>query len=83
MGGVWERQIRTSRSILSSLLRTHGSSLDDESFRTLMIETESIINSQPLTDDALSDANSEKPIYPSNILTMKSNVVMSPSGEFT
>ena len=33
-----------------------------------MIETESIINSRPLTVDALSDVNSEKPISPLNLL---------------
>ena len=31
MGGVWERQIRTVRSVLSPLLENHGSQLDDES----------------------------------------------------
>ena len=34
MGGVWERQIRTVRSVLSPLLDNHGSQLDDESLRT-------------------------------------------------
>ena len=38
MGGVWERQIRTVRSVLTGLLQSHGSQLDDESLRTLMIE---------------------------------------------
>ena len=28
MGGVWERQIRSARSILNSLLKTHGSNFD-------------------------------------------------------
>ena len=40
IGGVWERQIRSSRSILMSLLATHGRSLNDESLRTLFAETE-------------------------------------------
>ena len=30
MGGVWERQIRSARNVYSSLLHTHGSSLDDD-----------------------------------------------------
>ena len=34
-GGVWERQIRTTRNILNSLLKTHGASLTDESLQTL------------------------------------------------
>ena len=49
MGGVWERQIRTVRSVLSSLLNNNGPQLDDESLRTLMCEAEAIVNSRPLT----------------------------------
>ena len=30
MGGIWERQIRTIRSVLSSLLREHAARLNDE-----------------------------------------------------
>ena len=42
MGGMWERQIRTVRRVLSPLLDNHGSQLGDESLRTLMVETEAI-----------------------------------------
>ena len=38
MGGVWERQIRTERSILKALLKTHGRSLNNEALHTLLIE---------------------------------------------
>ena len=31
MGGVWERQIRSVRNVLSSLLQKNGRQLDDES----------------------------------------------------
>ena len=48
MGGIWERQIRSARVILASLLQTHGHSLDEESLQTLMDETEAVINSRPL-----------------------------------
>ena len=48
MSGVWERQIHSARSILSSLMQTHGRSLDEESLATLMAETEGILNSRPL-----------------------------------
>ena len=41
---AWETQIRTARRILDTLLREHGSRLDDESLQTLMCEVESIIN---------------------------------------
>ena len=42
MGGVWERQIRSARRILSSLLQTHGKTFDEESLLILMVETEGI-----------------------------------------
>ena len=82
MGGVWERQIQSARNILAALLKTHGQSLNDEGLRTLVVETEAIINSRPLTVESLSDVNSEIPLSPSNLLTMKSNVIMPPPGVF-
>ena len=78
MGGVWERQIRSARNILSSLLKTHGRSLNDEALSTLMAEVEAVMNSRPLTVELLRDGNSLNPISPSNSLTMKSKVVMPP-----
>ena len=81
-GGVWERLIRSTRAILESLLRTHGRSLNDESFRTLLAEVEGIINSRPLTVDCLNDENSPLPLSPINLLTMKSRVIMPPPGNF-
>ena len=83
MGGVWERQIRSARTILEGLLKTHSNSLNDESLRTLMAEDEVIINSRPLTVETISDSKSEIPLSPSNLLTMKTSVVMSPPGEFS
>ena len=63
MGGVWERQIRTVRSILKALLRDYGHALDDESFRTLMTEVECIVNSRPLTTVS-SDPSDLSPLTP-------------------
>ena len=83
MGGVWERQIRSARAILTSLLKTHSQSLNDESLHTLLTETEAIINSRPLTVDTINDPNSLKPLSPSNLLTMKSKVVLPPPGSFS
>lgn len=77
VGGVWERQIRTVRSILSVLLDQHGPQLDDESLRTFMIEAETIVNGRPLTVD-----NSLEPLTPNTLLTMKSKIVMPPPGKF-
>ena len=83
MGGVWERQIRTARSILEGFLLTHSLSLNDESLRTLITEVELIVNSRPLTVETLNDANSPTHITPSNLRTLKSSVVMPSPGKST
>ena len=41
MVGVWEQQI----PFLSSLLKTHGTSLNDEALTTLMTEVEAVLYS--------------------------------------
>ncbi|XP_078355246.1 uncharacterized protein LOC144639838 [Oculina patagonica] len=82
MGGVWERQIRTTRQILVALLREHGNRLDDESLETLMCEVESIINSRPLTVIS-SDVNDPYPLSPNQILTMKTSIVLASSNAMT
>ena len=48
-----------------------------------MAEVELIINSRPLTAETISDSKSEIPLSPSNLLTMKTSVVMPPPGEFS
>ena len=82
MGGVWERLIRTVRSVLSSLLNQLGTQLDDETLRTLMTETENIVNSRPLTVDNLSDPSLQEPLTPNHLLTQKTTVVLPPPGNF-
>ena len=67
MGGVWERQIQSAWNILLFLLHTHRRSLNNESLRTLLAETEAILNCRPLTVDTLGDVQSGHPLYPSNI----------------
>ena len=83
MGGIWERLIRTVRSVLSGLLVDHSKQLDDESLRTLFTEAENIVNSRPLTIDNLSDPDSPEPITPNHLLTLKAKVVLPPPGNFT
>ena len=82
MGGSWERQIRTVRSVLSALLEEHGHQLDDESLRTLMCEAESVVNSRPLTVDNLCSPTSPEPLTPNHLLTGKTQVVLPPPTEF-
>ena len=74
MGGIWEREIRSARTILEALLKTNGSNVNDENLRTLITETETIINSRPLIVETLSDVNSEMPLSPSPLLTMKTDI---------
>ena len=83
MGGVWEHQIHSACFILSSLMQTRGRSLDEESLATLMVETEGILNSRPLTTDSISDPTSSLPLSPSNLLTMKSKIILPPPGDFS
>jgi len=82
MGGVWERQIRSVRNVLSALLQGSGQQLDDESLRTFMCEAEAIVNSRPLTTDGLTSPLSPEPLTPNHLLTMKSSVLLPPPGDF-
>jgi hypothetical protein len=81
-GGVWERQIKTVRSIFNSLLSSQGTQLDDESLRTLMCEASNIINSRPLSVENLNDPTCLSPITPNQLLHMKTSVVVPPPGDF-
>lgn len=83
MGGVWERQIRTVRNVLAGLLLQSGSQLDDEALRTFLSEAAAIVNSRPLTVENLNDPMSLLPLTPNHLLTMKSQIVLPPPGDFT
>lgn len=83
MGGIWERLIRTVRSVLAGLLDDHAQQLDDETLRTLFTEAENIVNSRPLTVDNLSDPEAPEPITPNHLLTLKAKVVLPPPGNFS
>ena len=81
MGGVWERQIKTTRKILAGLMEEYGHCLDEESFRTLICEVEAINNSRPLTAVA-GEPNDLQPLSPNHILTTKSSVILPQPGKF-
>ena len=82
MGGVWERQISTARSVLNAILLQSGTQLNDESLHTFICKAEAIVNSRPLTIDNMSSPTEDTPLTPDRILTMKSRVVLSPPGNF-
>ncbi|XP_053363240.1 uncharacterized protein LOC128533064 [Clarias gariepinus] len=82
MGGVWERQIRTIRSVLSAVLDQSAKRLDPTSLRTFLYEVMAIINSRPLSAEHLNDPTGPEPLTPNHILTMKSTIVQPPPGQF-
>ncbi|KAK0144664.1 hypothetical protein N1851_017006 [Merluccius polli] len=82
MGGVWERQIRTIRSVLTAILDQSGKRLDSASLRTFLYEVMAIVNSRPLTIEHLNDPTSLEPLTPNHILTMKSSIMLPPPGQF-
>ena len=82
MGGAWERQIRTVRNVLASLLTQHTTQLDDQTLRTFMVEAEAIVNCRPLTVETINFPQMPESRTPNHLLTMKSKVILSPPSEF-
>ena len=78
MGGVWERQIRTVRKVLSSVMREQ--SLDQETLMTMFCLVESVINSRPLTAVS-NDYRDLKPLSPNDLLLVGYEPML-PLGEF-
>ena len=78
-GGVWERQIRSVRKILSSLLLSQV--VDEEGLTTLLCEVESILNSRPLTP-ASDDPLDLDPLTPNHLLLLRSGPRL-PPGAFS
>lgn len=78
MGGVWERQIRSVRSILLSLAGQQI--LDDERLSTLFCIVESIINGRPLTKLS-DDPRDMSPLTPNDLLLLRSGPSL-PPGHF-
>ena len=76
VGGTLRRQIRTVCSVLSMLLDQTGEQLDDKSIRTLMCETEVIVNSRQLTLETIIPPVAPEPSTPNDLLTLKSRVVL-------
>lgn len=81
-GGVWERQIRSVRNVLSAVLTQATGRLDDTSLRTFFNEAMSSVNSRPLSTDTINDPRSAEPLTPNHLLTMKESVPLPPPGNF-
>ena len=81
-GGIWERQIRSVRNVLSALLLAIGLQLNGEALRTFLCEAEAIVSSRPLTVESLNDPLSLNSITPNHLLTLKIKVVLPPPGTF-
>ena len=75
MGGVWERLIRSVRTILAAMLKQQI--VSDEVLQTLFAEAERIINSRPITSVS-DDAKDPEPITPSHLLLLKPNGCLPP-----
>ena len=70
-GGVWERQIRTIRKVLLSVLGQQI--LTDDLLHTLLCEVEAIINGRPITT-VTCDVNDLVPLSPAKLLTLREGV---------
>ena len=68
--------------MLSSLMRTHGISLSGEAFYIFMAEVAAVLNSRVLTVDSLSNPDDPLPLCPSQLITLKSKVILPPSSQF-
>ena len=67
MGGVWERQIRTIRNILTAILCQNNSRLDNSSLRTFLYETMAIVNSRPLAIENINDPLGPEALTPNHL----------------
>jgi hypothetical protein len=67
-GGLWERLIRSTRTILRSL--ANEQLLADETLLTVMVEAERIINSRPITTTS-SDSRDPDPLTPADLLLLR------------
>nr|XP_017214445.2 uncharacterized protein LOC101885244 isoform X1 [Danio rerio] len=81
-GGVWERQIKTVRSVLNATITLSAGRLNDASLRTVFYEAMAVVNSRPLTIDNLNDPKSLEPLTPNHLITMKPTTALPPPGKF-
>ena len=79
-GGMFERQIRSIRSVLDAVLTTTNVTLTHEILTTFLCEAAAIINSRPLADNPIDlDA---PPLTPASLVTMKRKPLTAPDFQF-
>jgi hypothetical protein len=78
MGGVWERLIRSVRTILSALIKQQI--LRDEALLTVIAEVEKILNDRPITQSN-TDCHDPEPLTPNKLLLLRDNSCL-PTGIF-
>lgn len=80
-GGLWERQIRTIRSILNAMSTRYSGRLTTESLRTAFMEITGAINNRPISVTSMKET--EPIITVNHLLTGKSWPILPAPGEFT
>ena len=78
MGGIWERMIRTAKTILKSLIGEQ--TVSDETLSTFMAIVENILNDRPLTPPS-SDCRDLAPLTPNKLLLLRETTSL-PLGVF-
>nr|XP_049467061.1 uncharacterized protein LOC125908380 [Anopheles coluzzii] len=73
MGGVWERMVRSVKAAISTVMEAKHAP-DDETFETVILDAEAMINSRPLTYVPLDPENQEA-ITPNHFLLGSSSGV--------
>ena len=76
------KTVKNSKKYPECTFKTHRNIFNDEALYTLLIEVETIVSSRPMTTVTINNVQSHVPLSPSNLLTMKSKVLMPPSGSF-
>ena len=82
MGSVWERQIRTIRSVMSTVLALAAGRLDDAMLRSFLYKAMAIVNSHTLTVDTIDKPRGIEPLTSNNFTHMKISTQLQPPGKF-